>query len=163
MYPRLQLLCFWWSLGLHIKEMAWWLKGKGHVTQTQQTPFSTWKLNCSYFQVEGACSHFVLVHDLDGPLRQIRWSLFEFVLGGLSHCKQRSVTAHTIACVGWGSRGTAVGRWAINIYSPGAQSLLYSSVKIQLSWHYFQRIKVGFLFLFSSFLEMVWADVTTLT
>lgn len=108
----------------------WCLTKKGLAAQIQQAPFSSWKLNRWCSQVQSASSYFLP----RVPLRQIPCSLFEFVLAGLSHCKQRSVTAHTIACVGWGLWGTAVGRWAINTYSPGAQSLLYSSVKIQLSW-----------------------------
>lgn len=153
-YPGWLLLCFWRGLALHVNEGMWCLTKKGLAAQIQQAPFSSWKRNRWCSQVQSAGSYFLP----RVPLRQIPCSLFEFVLAGLSHCKQRSVTAHTIACVGWGLWGTAVGRWAINTHSPGAQSLLYSSVKIQLSWHYFQRFKVAFFFL-----ETVCAYVTKLT
>lgn len=127
------------------------------IHQTPSLPPPPAKRNCRCFRVEGARSDFLLVRERDVPLRQIPCSLFEFVLGGLSHCEQPSVATHTIARVGWGLWGTAGWR-AINIHGPGAHSLLYSSVKIQWRWHYFQRIKVG-LFL----LETVCSYVTALT
>lgn len=145
------LLCFW----------TWrdvWENGHAaRNTPNSVSPPPSWKLNRWRFRVEGARSDFPLVRERDVPLRQMPCSLFEFVLGGLSHSEQPSVAAHTIVCVGWGLWGTAGWR-AINIHGPGAHSLLYSSVKIQWRWHYFQRIKVG-LFLF----ETVCSNVTALT
>lgn len=143
------LLCFWTCRDV-------WQNSHENSPNSISPPPPA-KRNCWCFRVEGARSDFLLVRERDVPLRQIPCSLFEFVLGGLSHCEQPSVATHTIARVGWGLWGTAGWR-AINIHGPGAHSLLYSSVKIQWRWHYFQRIKVG-LFL----LEMVCSYVTALT